>query len=141
MAKKVKKKGKPLKGRPPSLRDQLKSEKARQELAELRRKEREATIVTVDPDKWHRDNSMKTVLAAIIGILMGIVFALSIGDASGTNFSIWAMLIFVFFLAYAQKLLYPFLGVNIEKFRIRDWLFTIFMTFAFWLITWTILIN
>ena len=141
MAKKTKKKGKPLKGRPPSLRDQLKSEKARQEMMELRRKEREPTTVKLDPNRWHRDNSVKTILSAIIGIMMGVAFASAVGDATGTSFSIWAMLLFVFFLSYAQKLMYPVLGVNIEKFRIRDWLFTIFMTFAFWLITWTILIN
>jgi hypothetical protein len=141
MAKKVKKKGKPLKGRPPSLRDQLKSEKARQEMMELRRKEREPEATKLDPDIWHRDNSLKTTIAAVVGVIMGIVFSYAIGDAVGTSFTIWAMLLFVFFLAYAQKLIYPFLGINVEKFRIRDWFFTIFMTFAFWIITWTILIN
>ena len=141
MAKKVKKKGKPLKGRPPSLKDQLKSERARQELMELRRKERQPTAIAVDPDKWHHDNSIKTVLTVIVGAVMGAVFAYTLGDATGTSFSIFAMLIFVFFLTYAQKLIYPFVGINVEKFRIRDWFFTGFMTFSFWLITWTILIN
>jgi hypothetical protein len=67
---------------------------------------------------------------------MGVLFAYAVGDAVGTNFSIWAMLFFVIFLAYAQKLMYPYLGVSVEKFKMRDWGFTVFMTFAFWLIAW-----
>ena len=107
----------------------------------MHRREREATAGPVDPGRWHRDNAIKTALATVIGVVMGVLFAFATGNAVGTNFSIWAMVLFVLFLAYAQKLLYPYLGVSVEKFKLRDWAFTAFLTFAFWLITWVILIN
>ncbi|WP_424358562.1 hypothetical protein [Methanocella sp. MCL-LM] len=42
---------------------------------------------------------------------------------------------------YAQKFLFPLIGVKSSEFAFKDWFFISFMTFSFWYVTWTIILN
>ncbi len=44
-------------------------------------------------------------------------------------------------LIYAQKFIFPPLGIDSKRFGLKDWFFLSFMTFCFWIITWTLLLN
>jgi len=44
-------------------------------------------------------------------------------------------------LIYVQKFIFPYLGIDSKKFGLKDWFFLSFMTFCFWFITWTFLLN
>lgn len=42
---------------------------------------------------------------------------------------------------YVQKFLFPPIGIESSKFGFKDWFFLAFMTFCFWYVTWTIILN
>ncbi|HUL62844.1 MAG TPA: hypothetical protein VLT35_07250 [Methanocella sp.] len=44
-------------------------------------------------------------------------------------------------LIYVQKFIFPPLGIDSKRFGLKDWFFLSFMTFCFWIITWTLLLN
>jgi|AGTN01.3.fsa_nt_gi hypothetical protein len=56
------------------------------------------------------------------------------------NHSSFAFLILAI-LVYAQKFIFPYLGIDSKRFGFKDWFFLAFMTFCFWFITWTVLLN
>jgi EMC6-arch len=44
-------------------------------------------------------------------------------------------------LIYVQKYIFPYLGIDSKRFGFKDWFFLSFMTFCFWFVTWTLLLN
>lgn len=42
---------------------------------------------------------------------------------------------------YVQKFLFPLIKVKSAEFAFKDWFFISFMTFCFWYITWTLILN
>jgi hypothetical protein len=42
---------------------------------------------------------------------------------------------------YAQKYIQPLWGIDSSKFGGKDWFYLVFMTFAFWYVSWTIIVN
>jgi hypothetical protein len=44
-------------------------------------------------------------------------------------------------LIYVQKYIFPYLGIDSKRFGFKDWFFLAFMTFCFWFVTWTLLLN
>ena len=77
-----------------------------------------------------------TTVASVAGILAGIVagyIATAPDDALGV--AVFAIAVFL------QFPLLRLVGIEVEDFGIKDYLFVGFMTFAFWFITWTILLT
>jgi hypothetical protein len=86
-----------------------------------------------EPDRQvkHVEGIKKTVLSSLLGIVGGVAsFYLS-------AYSLFILIVIV----YSQRFILPRLGVDAKEFRATDWFFLVFMTVAFWFVTWTILLN
>ncbi len=79
----------------------------------------------------HVEGIKKTLLASLLGIIGGFLsyYAASFG-------------IFIFIVVfYIQRPILPRLQIDVKEYQLKDWLYTAFMTFAFWFVCWTILLN
>jgi heme/copper-type cytochrome/quinol oxidase subunit 4 len=91
----------------------------------------------------HIQRIKKTSIACFLGIITGVVsfFVVPPGQATGlTNYTILA-----FFLMLAgvvvQRHIFVLMKLNTPKLGKKDWLYQGFMTFAFWFITWSLLLS
>ncbi len=78
------------------------------------------------------------LLPSLMGVLAGLLsFVLFYNDDPLRVFSIVILALAI----YAQKYLFLPIGIDSKKFVFKDWFFVSFMTFCFWFITWTLLLN
>lgn len=93
-----------------------------------------------EKQKAHRDGIIKTIVAAILGIIAGVVVFSQYG--AGQDRIWYALLMIVIAITYyAQKLIYPSLQIDTKEFKAKDWLFVEFIVIDFFLVTWTLLLN
>ena len=81
----------------------------------------------------------KTLVACIAGIIVGILswyLQVTVKNAIG-------LLAFMLMLAgvVLQRHIFVLLHIETGKMGAKDWLYQGFMTFAFWIMTWTILLS
>lgn len=79
----------------------------------------------------HVEGIKKTLLSSLLGIVAG-VFSYYL-----PAYGILILLI----LIYAQRIILLRVKIDTKEFRFTDWFFIVFMTFAFWFVSWTILLN
>ena len=79
----------------------------------------------------HVEGIKKTLLSSLLGIAGG-VFSYYLPP-----YGILILLVVV----YAQRLALPRIKIDTKEYRFTDWFFLVFMTFAFWFVSWTILLN
>ncbi len=85
----------------------------------------------------------KTLIACALGIATGIIAFLVISplQVEGLNsYTILALLIMIAGIV-AQRHIFMLLRLGSQKMGAKDWLYQGFMTFAFWFITWTLLLT
>ena len=94
----------------------------------------------VEKKKDYKDGIIKTIVPALIGTIAGIFCFFQLG--SGTEFP-WlsVMLFLIIFSYYAQRLVYPAIGIDVKEFGNKDWFYVEFITIDFWLVVWTLLLN
>ncbi len=97
------------------------------------------------PDKaeGHRERMLRTGVACFMGILTGILSLVVIGNPGvppGDGLSILGWLFLLAGIVF-QKHIFMVLGIDYSKLGGKDWFYQAFMTFAFWFITWTILLT
>jgi hypothetical protein len=96
-----------------------------------------------DKQAEHIARIKRTLIASLLGIATGVIAwtAGGIPDAAGLQKD--GVLGFMLMLAgiVIQKHLFILLGMNTEKLGAKDWFYQGFMTFAFWFMTWTILLS
>lgn len=80
----------------------------------------------------HIEGIKKTLLASLLGIFGGVLSYYAI-----PSFGILILLVVV----YAQRLILPRIQIDLKEYQLKDWFYTAFMTFAFWFVSWTILLN
>ncbi|MDD1719908.1 MAG: hypothetical protein LUQ25_07610 [Methanoregulaceae archaeon] len=96
-----------------------------------------------DKEKEHSERILRTAVACIMGIITGAVsFALTtpdqvIGLNSYTMFGLVLMLAGI----VVQRHIFMALRMDPMKLGKKDWFYQGFMTFAFWFITWTLLLT
>lgn len=93
-----------------------------------------------EKQKEHRDGIIKTVVAAILGTIAGILYFHLYG--TGEN-NIWyvELTIVIGFTYFIQKFLYPQLQISTKEFKFKDWFYVEFIVVDFFLVVWTILLN
>lgn len=93
-----------------------------------------------EKEKAHKEGIIKTLVAAVLGILAGFV---SFSQYGAGEDRIWyALLMIIIALTYyAQKLIYPALKISTKEFKFKDWFFVEFIVLDFFLVTWTLLLN
>ncbi len=80
----------------------------------------------------HVEGIKKTLLASMLGIIGGLL-SYYVGASYG---------IFIFIVVfYIQRPILPRVQIDVKEYQLKDWLYTAFMTFAFWFVSWTILLN
>lgn len=90
--------------------------------------------------KIHRDSIIKTIVPAIMGTIVGFLSFTILGDA--TKYPWLSVMIFVIIgTYYAQRLVYPLVGINVDEFGGKDWFYVEFITIDFWLVVWVMLLN
>jgi len=80
----------------------------------------------------------KTVVPAIVGTVVGVGGAISLGVATGL------IVPFLFLLVasvYVQKFIFPLVDVDPKELEMKDWAYITFMTFDFLFVVWAIYLN
>ncbi len=85
----------------------------------------------------------RTLVASVIGIITGILSYWSGGVPDATGIQPNGVLALMIMLAgvVVQKHIFLFMGMDTSKLKTKDWFYQGFMTFAFWFMTWTILLT
>jgi hypothetical protein len=91
----------------------------------------------------HEGRIMRTVVASAMGILTGAIsFLLTSPDQiTGLNASTMFALVLMLAGIVVQRHIFVALRMDTAKLGKKDWFYQGFMTFAFWFITWTILLT
>lgn len=91
----------------------------------------------------HRERMLRTGVACFMGIVTGILSYIIIGNPSVPPGESLAILGFLFLLAGIVFQKHVFMGLKIDYSKLggKDWFYQAFMTFAFWFISWTILLS
>lgn len=77
------------------------------------------------------------LIPSVMGIIAGFLSSPYFLSPDNANFSFLILALAI----YAQKFIFPAIGINSSEFGVKDWIFLGFMSFSYWYISWTILIN
>jgi EMC6-arch len=84
----------------------------------------------------------KTIYPSVIGVLAGFFCYYTLGIADQRPMQWLSTLLFVIAATYIiQKYTFPFLKVNANEFKSKDWFYVEFIAIDLWLVTWTLLLN
>jgi hypothetical protein len=92
-----------------------------------------------DKQAEHIDRIKRTLAASLIGIFVGgLSYYITISYSTDSG-----LLAFMLMVAgiVVQKHIFMLLRMDTEKLGAKDWFYQSFMTFAFWFMTWTILLT
>jgi len=82
----------------------------------------------------------KTIVPVFIGFLFALLFVVI--DFKSSEKSPYSVLLLVGIVSFGiQKLIYPFLGVRVKEFGIKDWLYVEFLTIIYLWVFWILLLN
>ncbi|WP_094227139.1 EMC6-like membrane protein [Methanolobus psychrotolerans] len=92
--------------------------------------------------KAHKEGIVKTAVAAIIGIIAGILAYIQLGISDDPAMKWYAIMIIIAALSYyAMKLVFPLFKIRTKEFGFKDWFYVEFIVIDFCLVTWTLLLN
>jgi hypothetical protein len=72
-------------------------------------------------------------------VLLGSDTSMQTNPHAANNASFGVLILAL--LIYVQKYIFPHVGIDSKRFGFKDWFFLSFMTFCFWFVTWTLLLN
>jgi hypothetical protein len=92
-----------------------------------------------DKQAEHIDRIKRTLVASLIGIFVGgLSYYISIFYSKDSG--LLALMLMIAGIV-VQKHIFMLLGMDTEKLGAKDWFYQGFMTFAFWFMSWTILLT
>jgi hypothetical protein len=92
-----------------------------------------------DKQAEHIDRIKRTLAASLIGIFVGgLSYYITISYS--TDSGLLALMLMIAGIII-QKHIFMLLGMETEKLGAKDWFYQGFMTFAFWFMSWTILLT
>jgi hypothetical protein len=96
-----------------------------------------------DKQAEHIERIKRTLVACFMGILTGAVSYFVGGTPSAGGLQNDGLLGFMLMLAgiVLQKHIFMLSGMDTAKLGGKDWFYQGFMTFAFWFMTWTLLLT
>ena len=96
-----------------------------------------------DRQAEHINRIKRTLVASFIGILTGAISYYAGGMPAADGLQTDGLLGFMLMLAgiVLQKHIFMLSGMDTTKLGGKDWFYQGFMTFAFWFMTWTILLT
>jgi hypothetical protein len=108
--------------------------------------EKEDVPRRLTPEEKRQENIRKikrSVIATAMGIVTGVISYLAIDSSQILGIQIYTILALLIMMAgvVVQKHIFMLMRLNPSPLGKKDWFFQGFMTFAFWFITWTILLT
>ncbi len=96
-----------------------------------------------EKQKEHLQKIKRSLVACLAGMVTGIITFLVIPPAEIVGFNSYTALGLLIMLAgiVVQRHIFMFTKLEPESLGKKDWLYQGFMTFAFWFITWTVLLT
>lgn len=96
-----------------------------------------------EKQKEHLGRIEKTLIACVLGIGTGIISFLVISPSQIEGFQSYTILALLIMIAgiVVQRHIFMLFRLGSQKLGAKDWLYQGFMTFAFWFITWTLLLT
>ncbi|MDD1716355.1 MAG: hypothetical protein LUQ01_05095 [Methanolinea sp.] len=93
--------------------------------------------------KEHMVKIKRTLIGCILGILTGVISFIVVDRSQILGFNSYTMLGLLIMVAgiVVQRHIFLLLHLGSVKMGAKDWFYQGFMTFAFWFITWTILLT
>lgn len=92
-----------------------------------------------------REDRVAAHVRGIKFVLMPAIMGTIAGALSSPYFLSSAHVAFSFLILalaiYAQKFIFPLIGIKSSEFDFKAWFFLSFMTLCFWYVIWTILLN
>ena len=97
----------------------------------------------VEKMEGHRERMLRTAVSCFMGLFTGILSYIVIGDPSVPSGESLSILGWLFLLAgiVFQKHVFMVLKIDYSTLGGKDWFYQAFMTFAFWFMSWTILLS
>ncbi len=92
-----------------------------------------------DKQAEHIDRIKRTLAASLIGIFVGGL-SYYITLSYSTDAGLLALMLMLAGIV-VQKHIFMLLGMDTDKLGAKDWFYQGFMTFAFWFMSWTILLT
>ncbi|WMW23910.1 hypothetical protein RE474_07300 [Methanolobus sediminis] len=92
----------------------------------------------------HKEGIIKTAVAAIIGIVAGIIAYTQLGEGipTETGYEWYVILMFIVGISfYVMKFSFPIFKIKPKEFGFKDWFYVEFIVIDFCLLTWTLLLN
>ena len=96
-----------------------------------------------EKQEQHISRIKKTAIACFLGIITGVISFIIVPPTSVSGFNNYTMLALFLMLAgvVVQRHIFILMKLNTPKMGNKDWLYQGFMTFAFWFISWSILLS
>jgi hypothetical protein len=98
--------------------------------------------------KARADGIVMTLYPAVLGVIFGFaslsLFGTGVaeeGSAGMTYPWYFVMTLVIAISFYVQKFTYPYLKINVEEFKTKDWFYVEFIAVDLWLVSWTLLLN
>lgn len=96
-----------------------------------------------EKQKEHLLKIKRSLVACLAGMVTGIISFLAIPSMEIVGFNSYTALGLLIMMAgiVVQRHIFMFTKLEPESLGKKDWVYQGFMTFAFWFITWTILLS
>ena len=100
-------------------------------------------LTAKEKQEQHISRIKKTTIACFIGIITGVISFVIVPATSLTGLNNYTMLALFLMLAgvVVQRHIFMFMKLDTPKMNKKDWVYQGFMTFAFWFISWSILLS
>jgi len=100
-------------------------------------------LTPIEKQEQHIQRIKRTATACFMGIITGVISFLVVPTDQIKGISNYMLLAVFIMLAgvVAQRHLFVFLKINNPKLGNKDWIYQGFMTFAFWFISWSLLLS
>ncbi|SDG33295.1 hypothetical protein SAMN04488589_2739 [Methanolobus vulcani] len=90
----------------------------------------------------HKEGIIKTAVAAIIGMVAGIIAYMQLGVGDDPTVKWYVIMMFIVGISfYVMKLSFPLFKIKPKEFGFKDWFYVEFIVIDFCLVTWTLLLN
>ncbi len=100
-------------------------------------------LTALEKQEQHISRIKKTAIACFLGIITGVISFILVPPTSVTGFNNYTMLALFLMLAgvVVQRHIFILMKLDTPKLNKKDWIYQGFMTFAFWFISWSILLS
>ena len=91
--------------------------------------------------RMYRESLLRTVIAAVFGIICGVICYFALGSAVDRFWLVILLVIMALTYYIQRRLVFPALKMDMALLNWKDWFGIQFLVLIYCLVTWTILLN